>query len=1516
MTRSFLRFLAQAALLVSLGCTARAGAIIEGDTADAMVTQNAVNNGEYNTLYNLNVGALFNTDNGAMVEAFPLPYLAPGQTVTGATISFYLEQRNSTPNYNVQLYGLNRVSATSSAPLVSDWYAGTNDASNTLLNALFVTPATTANQAVTYSGTNLVSFVQKQYGNAAFSGLDLSNSRYIFFRMSPDSSTQGGYNNYQFGSARNSTRTYHPTLSLTISNGISNIAGRLQFSFNLPTASITSAGVYNPTTGALMRTLWNNIQYQAGTNYGVWDGNDDNGNAVAAGSSYKIKLIYHNVQYVWQGMIGNTSANQSGPNVYRSFINMQDMSISGNTAYYAVGYNELENPFHTFTVGNPQVSNEIEPGFNDCGSSINFVASDSSRSYWTKCAGGINPANTYVIAINNGNGSFYPFPQGTAPTGSNQSYAYTSVADYDATPNQLNSATGIAVQQSGNELFVSHGNLNLVRVFDKVQGNSLGSFTVANPGPLHTTANGDVWVISNAGTPTLLRYTFANGTATLKQTITGLVNPVGVGVSADDSLVLVTDGGSSQQIKAFNNTTGALVWTYGQLGGMAVNGPNVTTNDFDFTTHSSIAFQADNTFWVGDAGNSGRYLHFSINGNTLSYIEQIVYTVASYRSTVDLTNATRVFNMFVEYSVNYALPPGGTNGSWTMVKNWAYGLPNDSTHSYFGTSNGFVNVVTLSNGRTYGFLGNIATRNEDLFELPASGPARPTGYAFGNTPLIYPDGTLRFNVNTGTSLSFYSQPLTGFDAKNNPVWGSPALIATTALAPTDPNNWVAFPERTEMTSSGMVVNYDPNQADTGYHLGGIPTGGTVWQWRSAPSTTSTYAGWYPQDGHFDIGNGVQYAGDYHMALGRNIVCGYHGEFWRAGQASQWLNFLDNGLMVGRFGTYETASDDSSTDGFAGNAVSPTLVTGPDGNTYLYHNDESNHGGTVRWLISNWDKISEINATANIGATTSLSSGATGPTVTITSPTAAATYLNGNTVFLSASVGGTGASITGVQFFDGTTSLGTVTSAPYNLNYSGLSAGSHVITAQATGNGLTTTSAPVTITIGSVGTSVLPPTPTNLSSGAVASPSVSLSWLEPASGTTSSAVGNILSFQFDTAADSNALTPTTVAGAPPYAADNFYLMGQSNTPGLVFANVLDSTGATVPNVGLNCQVGFTSSYNSLQSSSGSMVKLFSAGVSTGGNTSTAISISNIPYAAYDLVVYSLPANVANGSKTASITVSDNVNSSTVQQSFTTVQTGYAVSAVAFGSNSSVSNENTIVFQGLTSPSFKLQGGNIAAFQIVQRPYAQGTPTSYAIQRALGTSGNFVTVGTASGTALSFTDTSSLSAGTTYQYRIEAINSLGTSAFSNTVSVTTPGATTPPPTTTASSFASWQAKYFTAAQLADPTVSGATADPYGSGVPNLLAYALQLNPAMAQPTNVPTPVNSNGHLTITYFVPTSITDVSYVAEVSTDLITWKSGAGYTQVITNVAGAGGNTITVQDTLPSTTQKRFMHLRVTQLP
>jgi hypothetical protein len=422
----------------------------------------------------------------------------------------------------------------------------------------------------------------------------------------------------------------------------------------------------------------------------------------------------------------------------------------------------------------------------------------------------------------------------------------------------------------------------------------------------------------------------------------------------------------------------------------------------------------------------------------------------------------------------------------------------------------------------------------------------------------------------------------------------------------------------------------------------------------------------------------------------------------------------------------------------------------------------------------------------------------------------------------------------------------------------------------------------------------------------------LNWTEPTLGTASSTIGQIISFQCDVVGDSTNLASTDVAGAPSYAVSHFNIFGQAASPsGMTLINPVNSAGTTIPNLGVYCGISPSNSTNSTQSLTGTAKKLFGAEIST--YMPQAISISNIPYANYDLVVYSLAPNISSGNQAATLTVSNGSASSTVQQSFTTLPTGYAVSSVAFGSSSSVSNSNVIVFQGLTSPAFQLQGGNIAGFQIVERPYDQGTATSYNIERAAGTSGSFSVVGTATGAATSFTDTSSLTAGTTYQYRISAQDGYGASAYSNTLTVTTSGAVA---TTVTNNFSTWQAQNFNSSQRADPTISGPTADPYGSGVPNLLAYALQLNPATAQLTNVPTPKPSSGHFSLTYFVPTSIRDVTYTVQVSTDLVHWNSGTGYTQVITNVATPSGTTITVQDTLPTTTPRRFMRLNVTQNP
>jgi hypothetical protein len=92
-----------------------------------------------------------------------------------------------------------------------------------------------------------------------------------------------------------------------------------------------------------------------------------------------------------------------------------------------------------------------------------------------------------------------------------------------------------------------------------------------------------------------------------------------------------------------------------------------------------------------------------------------------------------------------------------------------------------------------------------------------------------------------------------------------------------------------------------------------------------------------------------------------------------------------------------------------------------------------------------------------------------PTVSITAPMAGAT-VSGTvaiTATAAAAAGYTNLSLVSVQFFDGATSLGTVTTAPYTFNWNAAMAtnGSHTLTAKATDNmNGSTTSAAVMVTV--------------------------------------------------------------------------------------------------------------------------------------------------------------------------------------------------------------------------------------------------------------------------------------------------------------------------------------------------------------------------------------------------------------------------------------------------------------------
>lgn len=99
-----------------------------------------------------------------------------------------------------------------------------------------------------------------------------------------------------------------------------------------------------------------------------------------------------------------------------------------------------------------------------------------------------------------------------------------------------------------------------------------------------------------------------------------------------------------------------------------------------------------------------------------------------------------------------------------------------------------------------------------------------------------------------------------------------------------------------------------------------------------------------------------------------------------------------------------------------------------------------------------------------------STGNNAPTVSITSPANNSSFTAPAGITLTANASDADGTISKVEFFNGSTSLGTVTTAPYTVSWNNVSAGSYSVTAIATDNaGATTTSSAVALTVnGSTG----------------------------------------------------------------------------------------------------------------------------------------------------------------------------------------------------------------------------------------------------------------------------------------------------------------------------------------------------------------------------------------------------------------------------------------------------------------
>lgn len=734
--------------------------------------------------------------------------------------------------------------------------------------------------------------------------------------------------------------------------------------------------------GKLLRALWSKKPFPAGTHTANWNGLDDDDKPVPAGI-YQIKLLYHNVEHVWEGVIGNTSAEFTGLSVHRSLHQPTGLSVSGADAFYSSGHNEGQTGMHRFKTTDPQRQTDIMGS--DHHTSFDHVAGDGEWTYYANTGNGWDRAH-FVVAVKVSDNTLAKFTHGTPQCAVYNEYdkrcQWTSTIDRGGSEAAAaNPPTGLAVQRNGDLLAVAHGGANKVQLFHKRGGNLLRTISVTNPTGLAFAPDGDLWVICTvSGARRVQRYSGLSKVPKVAATLRGLIEPLAVAVHpADAETVLVADGGTSQQIKAFNST-GDPRWTMGQEGGYA-NGPDVTADKFWFRQEGAVstflAIEENGSFWVNDRGNR-RTLRFT---SDRQYVDQIMFLPASRVSAVDANDPRRVFNGFQEFEVDYTKPLAPANGSWRLVKNWQC---NDYFRAFEESPNGvhlpgLSTVLTLKNGRTYALSADMGNGDKKtLYELTRGGLRKTsvllTDAYFDGTNLE-PDGSLHSQKHSEGIVSFHKQPLSGFDSHGDPQWGTPEVLATAPTGAKDPYYHIGpFPARTRLTSSDIVVSFDSSgKGNTGFHLGGVKRGGDQWLWRASPT------GWMDFRGSFqtqEIDRSMQYAGNVSMALGRHIVYGFHGEFWKhqqsgnVGQANQWMHYWDNGLLVGQFGQewypgHPAFEKGGAVEGSAGNAFSPTLVKA-NGEIYLYHNDESSHSGVHRWHLKGVESVREMSGTGALG----------------------------------------------------------------------------------------------------------------------------------------------------------------------------------------------------------------------------------------------------------------------------------------------------------------------------------------------------------------------------------------------------------------------------------------------------------------------------------------------------------------------------------------------------------------------
>ncbi|KPF49491.1 hypothetical protein D621_14785 [beta proteobacterium AAP51] len=763
----------------------------------------------------------------------------------------------------------------------------------------------------------------------------------------------------------------------------------LEFSFDLAQARSTSAGIY-AADGRLLRTLWRGERLPPGRHVRRWDLQMDDGSPAPA-AEVTVRVMHHDVQYRWQGVVGNTSA-RAGQMPFRSFMPPASLAADGRQLHIGLGYNEGQSAVTGLNTEDPQ---RPAPAVQhrDPFIGIGLVASDGTALYMAQ-TGGLSKQG-FVFARRLADAQPVAFTQGQALclnvwAGTTRCYPdqhYPSVLGWRPEGEPL--PTGLAVQRGGVLLALAYASEQRVRVFHKHSGVLLAQWAAPlsrdGQNQLAMGADGDLWLL---GEGRVLRYTDIAGTARIAGSIEGLEQPLALATDPQNAdAIWVAEGGAAQQLRRFGRG-GVVERVLGQRGGLAGDG-RVSDDRLCFAgpggrEHTALALDGAGLLWVADTCNN-RLQRLATDGRAAALAASVAWLPASYVTAVDSARPRRVFAHFMEFEVDAALTAEGQLG-WRLVRNWLPGLPpalrdERAANLHWG---GFQAVHTLANGRSYAqmnvqgtpWLVELAPEGRVLARLrlaPEAGDTRAR-----SPEVMQPGGDLHHAVDEGAHQLVMRRRLEGYAADGTPRWAAQATVLARLpkTANTPHHRMGSFAglmgPRWPVTASGLVLSFNASVEDReGFHLGAVPVDGAAWSWQASPSGAMDGRGSFQQRASDAR---IEYGGNVVMTAGRAVVYGYHGEFYtdlsngRVGQANQFMHFLDNGLFVGQFGRPSTvdAPDAAPAPGRSGNAFSPWLVQS-EGRTLLYHNDESSWGGVHRWELQGLDGITELRASGTRGS---------------------------------------------------------------------------------------------------------------------------------------------------------------------------------------------------------------------------------------------------------------------------------------------------------------------------------------------------------------------------------------------------------------------------------------------------------------------------------------------------------------------------------------------------------------------